>query len=104
VGLSLLALLQTTLGLVPPYLQKPLMDQVLAPIGVARPMLERASLLVLLVLTLLAAHALMASLSALQGWLSAWLGNRVSHDIRAQLYQHCSTCHCGFSTSARRGV
>ncbi|MBM3239317.1 ABC transporter ATP-binding protein [Candidatus Poribacteria bacterium] len=88
IGLSGMALLSTALGLVPPYLNKPLMDIVLAPQDVVRPLEERLWLLGVLVLILLASHILTSALSAAQGWLSAWLGNNISHDIRSKLYQH----------------
>ncbi len=86
--LALLALVHTALGLVPPYLQKPLMDGVLAPVGEAAPVDQRSRLLGLLVLALLVAHVLMATISAVRNWLVAWLGNRISHDIRTELYEH----------------
>jgi ATP-binding cassette subfamily B protein len=86
--LSLLAALNTALGLVPPYLRKPLMDQVLTPVGEPRPVAERVLLLGYLLGALVAVHALMAATSAAQGWLSALLGNQLTHDIRCQLYQH----------------
>lgn len=103
VGLSAIALAHTALGLIPPYLQKPLMDQVLAPTGEPRPVDERASLLVLLVLALLGAHVLMAGLSALRSWLSAWLGNRISHDIRTELYQHLQFLSLSFYDKRQMG-
>ena len=86
--LSILALLNTALGLLPPYLQKPLMDEVLAPRGEPRPVPDRLRLLGLLVLTLLVARVLMAVTTAASGWLAAWLGNHITHDIRSQLYRH----------------
>jgi len=86
--LSMLALLNTALGLVPPYLQKPLMDQVLAPQDATLELAVRFRWLGLLVLGLALARVLMAAASAGQGWLSAWLGTRITHDIRCQLYGH----------------
>ena len=86
--LSGMTLLSTALGLVPPYLNKPLMDIVLAPKGVVPPPEERLPLLGILVLILLFSYILTSALSAAQGWLSAWLGNSISHDIRSKLYQH----------------
>ncbi|HIE25900.1 TPA: ABC transporter ATP-binding protein [Candidatus Poribacteria bacterium] len=88
VFLSVMALISTALGLVPPYLNRPLIDVVLVPKDVARPFEERLSLLGILVLILLFSYILTSALSAAQGWLSAWLGNTISHDIRSKLYQH----------------
>ncbi len=87
-ALSLLAFMNTALGLVPPYLRKPLMDDVLAPTKPDKAIEDRLALLGLLVLALVGAHVLMAAAGAAQGWLSALLGNRLTHDIRCQLYQH----------------
>jgi len=86
--LSAIAFLSTALALVPPYLNKPFMDVVLAPKGVPRPLEERLGLLAVLVLILLISRVLMSGLSAAQGWLSAWLGNKITHDIRCRLYEH----------------
>jgi len=88
--LSFMALFSTALGqLLPPYLNKPLMDLVLAPPeGTARPFEERLGLLGILVLILLISYVLTSVLGATQGWLSAWLGNAISHNIRSKLYQH----------------
>jgi ATP-binding cassette subfamily B protein len=88
VGLSLLAFFGTGLGLLGPYLQRPLMDDVLAPKGQARSLDERLRLLTILVVVLLLARILGSAAGACQGWLSAWLGNSITHDIRAQLYRH----------------
>ncbi|MGC9318548.1 MAG: ABC transporter transmembrane domain-containing protein [Armatimonadota bacterium] len=104
VGLSLMALVHTGLGLVPPYLQKPLMDDVLAPKGEPRPVDERVHLLGLLVLALLVAHVLMSVISALRSWLVAWLGNRISHDIRVGLYQHLQFLSLGFYDRRQMGT
>ncbi len=102
-GLALLALAHTALGLIPPYLQKPLMDEVLAPKGTPRPIDERLGLLGTLVLALLIAHVLMSALSALRSWLSAWLGNRISHDIRTRLYQHLQFLSLSFYDKRQMG-
>lgn len=103
-GLSLLAVLSTALGLIPPYLQKPLMDQVLAPSGPPRPWEERMSLLGLLVLALLGVRVSVAAVNIAQGWLAAWLGNRITHDIRCQLYQHLQYLSLRFFDKRQRGT
>jgi ATP-binding cassette subfamily B protein len=87
-GLFLLALCNTTLGLVPPYLQRPLMDSVLVPAGVPRPLEQRVALLGILVLALLGTRICSSAIGASQGWLAAVLGNRITHDIRCKLYRH----------------
>jgi ATP-binding cassette, subfamily B, bacterial len=87
-GLSLFAVVSTALGMLPIYLQIPLFDQVLAPKGEPQPMPERVRLLGLLVAALVTTRVVLAVLGVAQSWVSAWLGNRVTHDIRCQLYEH----------------
>ena len=88
VWLSVLAVISTALSLVPPYLMKPLMDEVLAPKGLPRLVNVRLAMLGWLVLALLVSRVLISMIGAGQGWLSAWLGNRITHNIRSQLYSH----------------
>lgn len=86
--LSLLGIFSTGLTLLPPYLNKPLMDVVLTPTGHPKPFEQRLWLLGALVLLLLAARIVGGVLNALAGWIAALLGNRLTHDIRSELYQH----------------
>lgn len=85
--LSLLSIIATALGLLPPALNKPLMDIVLAP-KEPIPVEVRYWWLGILVLAFGALRFLIAGLSVVQSWLSAWLGSRLTHDIRCQLFQH----------------
>lgn len=85
--LCLLSLVATTLGLLPPALNKPLMDIVLAP-EKPLPLEIRYRWLAVLVLALAGSRVLISILSVVQSWLSAWLGSRLTHDIRCQLFQH----------------
>ncbi|MHB9133076.1 MAG: ABC transporter ATP-binding protein [Armatimonadota bacterium] len=87
-SLSLLSILITGLALVPPYLQKPLMDKVLVPAGKVGNLTERGHLLVMLTLVMVSMRVLSSAGGALQNWLSAWLGNKITHDIRCRLYEH----------------
>lgn len=85
--LSLLSIIATALGLLPPALSKPLMDIVLAPKEPV-PIEIRYWWLAVLVLAFGASRLLIAGLSVVQSWLAAWLGSRLTHDIRCQLFQH----------------
>lgn len=85
--LSLLSIIATALGLLPPALNKPLMDIVLAP-KEPIPIETRYWWLAVLVLAFGASRLLIAGLSVVQSWLAAWLGSRLTHDIRCQLFQH----------------
>ncbi|HEY3418272.1 MAG TPA: ABC transporter transmembrane domain-containing protein, partial [Armatimonadota bacterium] len=85
-GLSLLTATSTMLGLVPPAMQRPLMDKVLlAHTGSTE---ARLRLLGWLVLAILLSQVLLSLCTALQGGISGWLGNHITHDVRSQLYQH----------------
>lgn len=107
VGLSLLALLDMAIGLIPPYLSKPLMDEVLAPprgFAATDTLPPRLRLLGLLVLALLAVRVMMGFVSTAQSWLSAWLGNRITHDIRGTLYRHLQYLSLSFFDKRQMGT
>lgn len=77
---GLLALSGTGLDLIPPYLTKILVDDVL----LAK---RGGNLLIVLVLSL-AAISLMGTVTRiLRGRLTAWLGSKMTYDIRASLYE-----------------
>lgn len=86
--LALLALLNAGLGLIPAYLNRPLIDGVLLPAEAEAPLAGRMRLLGLLVGALFAAHLLRTVVGIAQGWVSGWLGNVVMRAIRIQLYEH----------------
>ena len=87
-ALMALTLVATALGLVLPYLWKYMINDVLALQGTARPVAERLRILTLIVVASVTAHVLIAALGVAQSWLSAWVGNRITHDVRCQLYHH----------------
>jgi ATP-binding cassette, subfamily B, bacterial len=70
----------TALQLLPPYLTKHLVDDVLVP-------RKNLHLLGWLVLALAVSNVLGSGLGILRGRVVAWLGGRVSFDIRAELYE-----------------
>ena len=87
--LALVSMVMMALGLLVPWLQKPVVDRVLSPSGgAAAPMADRLRLLLLIVLAMAAAEFIITSLGVLQAWLSSFVGNRITHDIRCQLYRH----------------
>ena len=75
---SSLMLTGSALGLVPPYLTKKLVDDVVIP--------RNPALLGWLVLGLAASSLVGTGLGIWRGRLGAWLGGRISLDIRAELY------------------
>ncbi len=103
VVLASLATFSTVLGLVIPYLQKPVIDRVLlenSPLSLP----ERGRLLVLIVLVGLGAYVLSSAASVAQNWLSAWVGNHITHDIRCQLYRHLQFLPLSFYDKAEMGT
>jgi ATP-binding cassette subfamily B protein len=70
----------TGLGLAPPYLTKILVDDVLLGPG-------GAGALLVLIIALAGTRAVGAGLEIVQGRMSAWLGSRIIHDVRFDLYQ-----------------
>ena len=70
----------TAVGLMPPYLIKILVDQVITVGGEVR-------LLVLLVVALIGANVIAVGLHVLQNRISARLGARILHDIRVDFYE-----------------
>ncbi|MBN1341690.1 MAG: ABC transporter ATP-binding protein [Phycisphaerae bacterium] len=70
----------TAVGLVPPYLIKVLVDDVITPKGNVR-------LLEIIVAALVAAHLLSIAIQILQGRVSARLSTRILHDVRVDFFQ-----------------
>lgn len=88
-GLSLLAILAAALGLVPPYLTKPLLDRVLVPaVTHSATSAERLHLLGVLVLVLIGVHIGRTLVLNVQTWVNLWLAGRIVYDVRCQLFHH----------------
>jgi ATP-binding cassette, subfamily B, bacterial len=86
--LAFMLLSSTGLGLISPYLNRPLMDQVLVPRGATLAMAERAALLGLILVGMLGAQLCSQMIQIAQGRVAAWLTHQLAHDLRMQLYQH----------------
>jgi ATP-binding cassette subfamily B protein len=84
----LLMILGSVVGLVPPYLTRPLMDKVLVPTQAGTPLSDRMALLGWLVLGLLLAQIAGQAIGILRGRLLVRVGTALSHDLRVQLYSH----------------
>ena len=77
------------IGLIPPYLTRPLMDKVLAPgPEVAGPIEDRMRLLSLLVLGLLVSQVLSQAVGIWRSRAVVRLGAHLSNDLRIKLYSH----------------
>lgn len=102
--LSVISIVMTILGLLPGYLQKPLMDQVLVPQDPSLTLDSRFRTLWILVVLLLGSRVVIAVVSVVQGWLAAWVGNRITHDIRCQLYEHLQYTTLSFFDKRQMGT
>jgi ATP-binding cassette subfamily B protein len=102
--LCLLILSSTGLGLVAPYLTRPLLDVVLVPQGAPLPAEQRLRLLGLIVLGMLAAQAAAKMIDICQGRLAAWLTHRLAHSLRMELYGHLQLLSLRYFDRRRTGA
>jgi len=86
--LSLMILASTALGLISPYLTRPLMDVVLVPRGTPLPQPQRAHWLEVIVLGMLLSQMLSQIINIVQGRVAAWLTHQLAHGLRVELYEH----------------
>ncbi len=84
----ILMLAGMALSLVPPYLVRPLTDDVLVPSLAGAPAAGRLALLGWLVAGLLTAQTLGQLAAILRSRLLVGIGTRLSHDLRVRVYQH----------------
>ena len=94
--LSTLILAGSLLALVTPYLTRPLMDVVLAPVGTPLPLGERMRRLILILCGMFAAQVLGQVLSIYQGRAAPYLSHRLAHMLRVELYQHLQRLSLSF--------
>jgi len=78
--MSIFVAAATVLGVAPPYLTKVLVDDVLLAKG-------KEWLLLPVVVALAVLYGLNAGVRIMQGRTAAWLGSRIMHDVRFELYQ-----------------
>ena len=86
--LAVASIATTTAELMPPLVTRRLVDDVLEPVVVGAANLdERYELLGMLVLALIGVRILSWGAELVHHWVVAWLGARVTTDIRARLYR-----------------
>jgi len=102
VGVSALLLAGTGVGLIAPYLTRPLVDDVL--VNTTNPAGERLVLLGVLVLALLIVRIAVQALGILQGRLNVWLGTRLGHRLRTEVYEHIQTHSLRFFDKHKTGA
>ncbi len=123
ITLTSVALLTTALAMIPPMLQKPLFDKVfqLGEHTLKHPakynffdqflkldhtsltLPERYHALVLITLVFAGVALLRSGLGVAQSWVSSWLGNRITHDIRCQLFKHLQYLSMSFYDKRQMG-
>jgi len=91
-------------SLVPPYLTRPLMDQVLVPRDATRSVDERLVLLGWLLLIWLGVQFIGQALGIWRGRLAVALGTRVSHDLRTLLFGHLQRLSLKFFDKRQTGA
>jgi ATP-binding cassette subfamily B protein len=99
-----LMIASSLLNLVPPYLNRPLMDEVLVPKHPHLTVPERFSWLGWLVVGLLVTQALGQVVGIVRGRLVAFLSMRLAHDLRTQLYQHLQLLSLRFFDKRQTGA
>ena len=86
--LALISLIETGTAVIPPILERRIVDDVLVPKeGNIASMSERLTLLGLLVLALIGIRVLNWGMEWAHGWTVSWLGARITANIRNRLYQ-----------------
>ncbi|MBC8077849.1 MAG: ABC transporter ATP-binding protein [Chloroflexales bacterium] len=101
--LCLLILCSTSLGLIAPYLTRPLLDVVLVPQGVPLPFDQRLGWLGAIVVAMLASQLAARSIDIGQGRLAAYLTHRLAHSLRMQLYEHLQMLSLRYFDRRRTG-
>lgn len=87
VFVSFLYLITTLVDMIPPYFAKPLTDKVLIPAVQGGDTKQYVSTLALIVLGLVTTRILSALLTIIRGRAGGFLGNKITYDIRNQLYE-----------------
>ena len=101
VGIVLLILVTAGLGVVNPYLTRPVFDDALFPNGVEGA--PNIRLLWILAGIMAAVTIVSGALGILQTWATNIVGQRVMRDLRDRLYTHLQRLSLGFFTGARTG-
>jgi ATP-binding cassette subfamily B protein len=90
-----LIVVSASLGVISPFLLRDVLDHAIPE--------DRDGLLVALVAGMIAISIATGVLGVLQTWLSNLVGQRVMHDLRAQVYRHLQRLSLAFFTRTRTG-
>jgi ATP-binding cassette subfamily B protein len=103
VVLSVMLLTSTILGLVSPYLMRPLMDKVLVPSGEPLPLRQRVFWLTAIVGGMVTSQLLGQVVGVVQGRVASSLSHKLAHSLRVELYQHLQRLSLNFFDSRKTG-
>lgn len=101
--LSLTLLTTTAMGLVSPYLMRPLMDVVLVPHGEPLSIDQRIFWLCMIVSGMFVTQLLAQVINIVQGRLAARLSHSLAHSLRIELYQHLQRLSLQFFDTRKSG-
>ena len=102
--LSSMLLATTGLGLISPYLTKPLMDVVLVPRGPGLPLEGRLFWLGIIIVGMLLSQILSHGISIIQGRAAARLAHKLTHSLRVEVYRHLQLLSIRFFEKRRTGA
>ena len=105
--LAFASVLTTVAELIPPLITKRIVDDVLVPAegeGAVSGPEARVTLLGLLVLALVGVRVVTWAAEWIRGWTVAWLGARVTTDIRSQLYKQLELLSLSFYDKRQVGA
>jgi ATP-binding cassette subfamily B protein len=99
---TIIALATTSLGLLPEYILKLMVDRVFAPVMQTTPE-TRFRLLNWLIFAVIGAHILNQGVGTAGSYAMQWLGNRVIYDLRSQAYRHLQMLSLSFYSKNETG-
>ncbi|MBM3237232.1 ABC transporter ATP-binding protein [Candidatus Poribacteria bacterium] len=99
---TIIALATTSLGLLPEYILKLMVDRVFAPV-VQTTAEARFQLLNWLIFAVIGAHILNQGVGTAGSYAMQWLGNRVIYDLRSQAYRHLQMLSLSFYSKNETG-
>jgi len=102
--LTLLMLASSALGLVAPYLTRPLMDVVLVPPGTPLPLSQRSFLLGIIVLGMFGSQLLSQLINIAHGRIAVRLTHELAHSLRTELYKHLQSLSLRFFDKRQTGA
>jgi ATP-binding cassette, subfamily B, bacterial len=101
--LSTMLLTTTMLGLVSPYLTRPLMDVVLVPHGEPLPLQQRFFWLIAIIFGMVGTQLLAQAINIVQGRVATSLSHKLAHSLRVELYQHLQRLSLNFFDKRKTG-